>query len=146
MPYPILVCFYVQEANWCPPLLLSDMCVIAWWNGYVSSKKNHDCLVSPTKKENKGEMRGATSAVAAAFPVQSISSITINGAHMRHLFSQACAKLITFPIFVRCQHLISRNVCRLFSSNRVISLLNKECRINELSRGSDLGDKHLINN
>ena len=59
-------------------------CVMEWL--CIEQKKNHDCLVSPTKKENKGEMRGATSAVATAFPVQAISSITINGVHMRHLF------------------------------------------------------------
>jgi len=44
-------------------------------------------------------------------------------------------------MFVLTQHLIARNVCELFSSNRGISHLNETCRIDELSRGSVLGYK-----
>ena len=54
-------------------------------------------------------------------------------------------RLITFFLFVRWQRLIARNVPELFSSNRGISHLNKACHIDELSRGSVLGPKILIN-
>jgi len=54
--------------------------------------------------------------------------------------------LITFLLFVRWQRLIDRNVCKLFSSNRGISHLNKACWIDELSRGSVPGPEILINN
>jgi hypothetical protein len=46
--------------------------------------------------------------------------------------------VITFLLFVRSQHLIARNVCELFSSDRGVSHLNEACCIDELSRGSDL--------
>ena len=54
--------------------------------------------------------------------------------------------LITFPIFVRRQHLIARNDRKLFSSNRSVSHIYAVCRIDELSRGFVLGYEILTNN
>jgi hypothetical protein len=42
--------------------------------------------------------------------------------------------------------LIAKNVCALSSYNRGGSHVNKACRIDELSRGSDLGYEILKNN
>jgi hypothetical protein len=56
-------------------------------------------------------------------------------------FNKLRARLITFPIFVRWQHLIARIICKLFSSNCVVSHLNEACCIDELSRGSILRKK-----
>ncbi len=50
-------------------------------------------------------------------------------------------RLITFLVFVRCQHLIARNDRELFSSNRNVSHLNEARRIDALSRGSLSGLK-----
>ena len=65
------------------------------------------------------------------------------GTDMRPFFIELCASLITFPIFVHCQHLIARNLTELSSSNRIVSYLHESCRINELSGGSVLGYKVL---
>jgi hypothetical protein len=70
------------------------------------------------------------------------------------LWAQICAHLnlelrkclITFPIFVPSQCLITRNVCKLFSFNRGVSHLNNACRINDVSRGSLLCYEILTNN
>jgi hypothetical protein len=58
-----------------------------------------------------------------------LNSFTTSGANM---------------IFVRSQPLIDRNVAKLFSSKRGILHLNEACCINEVSRGSGLGPKILI--
>ena len=56
-----------------------------------------------------------------------------------HINYQLCARLLTFPIFVLSQRLIARNFPEHCSSNHGISHFNEACRINELSRGSNLG-------
>ncbi len=53
-------------------------------------------------------------------------------------FNELRASLITFPNFVRWQHLAARNVAELSSSNRVVSHFNEACHIDELSKGSVL--------
>ncbi len=62
-------------------------------------------------------------------------------ADMWPFFIELRASLITFPIFVRWQRLIARNVAELSSSNRGVSYLHEACHIDELSRGSVLGLK-----
>jgi len=62
------------------------------------------------------------------------------------LFNQLRASMITLLIVVRSKHLISVNVCELFSSNRGISYFYTACCINELSRGFVLGCEILTNN
>ncbi len=62
------------------------------------------------------------------------------------LFNELRNRVITFLLFVLCQHLIARNVRELFSSNRGISYLSEACRIDVLSRGSISGYEILINN
>jgi hypothetical protein len=42
--------------------------------------------------------------------------------------------------------LIARNLAELFSSIRGVSYVHEACRINELSRGSVLGNEILTNN
>ena len=65
---------------------------------------------------------------------------------MQPFLNELCARLITFPIFVRSQRLIARNARELFSTNHVVSHFYAACCINELSRGSVLGYKILTNN
>ena len=48
------------------------------------------------------------------------------------------------PIYVLSQRLIARNVHRLFSSNRGISHFHETCRVDDLSRGSNLGYELLM--
>jgi len=62
-------------------------------------------------------------------------------ADMRPFFIEFRVSLITFPIFVRWQRLIARNLAELSSSNRGVSHLHEAHRIDELSRGSILGLK-----
>jgi hypothetical protein len=65
---------------------------------------------------------------------------------MLPFLNELLARLITFPIFVRSQPLISRNARELFSPNHAVSHFYAACRIDELSRGSVLGYKLLMNN
>ena len=57
------------------------------------------------------------------------------------IFNQLCLRLITFLVFVCCQCLIAKNVCKLFSSYQGIPHFYAACCIDELSRGSNSGWK-----
>ena len=66
-----------------------------------------------------------------------IELLQCNGIHYAASINRAY--LNNFPIFVPSQRLIHRNIRELFSSNRGVLHLNEACRIDELSRGFDLG-------
>jgi hypothetical protein len=57
-------------------------------------------------------------------------------ADMRPLFFELRTSLITFPIFVRCQRLIARNVADDFLLFSFADTFNEACRVDDVSRGS----------
>jgi hypothetical protein len=70
-----------------------------------------------------------------------LNSLTAMVSYMRPLFFELRNCLITFRIFVRCQHLIARNVANGFLLNRGISHCYEACCIDDVSRGSLSGPK-----
>ena len=82
--------------------------------------------------------------LSCPFSICSLTGIRLWSQICDHFYFELRDCLITFPIFVPSQRLITRNVHELFSYNRDASHLNEACCVDELSRGTNLGYKILI--